>query len=341
MTNSSLPPRVSVVIPCLDEEKTIGALLQALGGQTFPAHEMEVLVVDGRSSDGTRDVVEWIARSVPVPRVRLLDNPDRVIPRALNIGIDAARAPIVVRMDAHSIPDAHYVERSVSALERDKGDVVGGVWEAQTPDARPMARGIAAAVTSPVAAGNALYRFATRPASVDTVPFGTFRRDLARRIGGYDDSLHVNEDYEFNARVRAAGGTVWMDPAIRSRYTPRSSLRALARQYVRYGYWKAEMLTRHPGTMRLRQALPPVFTGSLTLLGAAAGRSRIARRLLAMQALPYAGILMAAGVDGAIRRRDPAVAIGMPMAAVTMHLSFGLGFISRLARGRRPSRTPA
>lgn len=325
---------MSVIIPCLDEEQTIGPLLAALAGQTFPADDMEVLVIDGGSRDGTAEVVRAFAHVTPSPRVDMLQNPGRGIPMALNIGIRAARGPLIVRIDAHAIPDVHYVERSVRALEQGSGSVVGGVWDMHPLHPGPMARSIAAAAGSPIAVGDALYRFARRPAHVDTVPFGAYRRETATSVGGYDETLPVNEDYEFNARVRAIGGRIWMDPAIRSRYVPRRTLRALARQYGRYGFWKAEMLSRHPRTLRARQALPPAFTASLAVLAAVSPRSRTARRLLALQAVPYAGALLAAGIDEARRRGDGPVAAGLPAAAATMHLAYGVGFIARLLGGR-------
>jgi succinoglycan biosynthesis protein ExoA len=328
-----------VIIPCLDEERTIGGLLAALAGQTFPAADMEVLVVDGGSRDGTVEIVRAVADRVPAPRIRLLDNPDRSIPCALNIGIREARAPVVVRMDAHAVPDTRYVERSVRALGQKRGDVVGGVWDMHALDPRPVARAIASAAGSPIAVGDALYRFARHAAKVDTVPFGAYLKDMADALGGYDETLPVNEDYEFNARVRARGGTVWMDPAIRSRYVPRASFRALARQYARYGFWKAEMLTRHPGTIRARQALPPAFVAVLAILAVASTRSPRARGLLALQAVPYLGALAAAGLDEGRRRHDVAVGIGMPAAAATMHAAYGLGFLARAVRGWRHPRT--
>jgi succinoglycan biosynthesis protein ExoA len=302
---------------------------------------MEVLVVDGGSRDGTPDIVRAFAAESSPLEVRVVNNPARIIPAALNVGIRAARASVIVRMDAHSIPDTRYVERSVRALDESRGAVVGGVWDMHPLNPRPIARSIAAAAGSPIAVGDAHYRFARTAAHVDTVPFGAFRRELAEAIGGYDETLPVNEDYEFNARVRATGARIWMDPGIRSRYVPRSSLRALARQYVRYGYWKAEMLTRHPGTLRARQALPPAFTAGLAALAVASVRSRTARRLLALQVLPYAGAITAAGVDHARRRRDVAVGVGMPLATATMHLAYGAGFLFRLGRGRRHPRTSA
>lgn len=172
-----------MIIPCLDEARTIRPLLDALAGQTFPSDDMEVVVVDGGSHDGTPDIVRAFADATPAPRVRLVENPAGIIPAALNIGIRAARAATIVRMDAHAVPDAHYVQRSVEAIEQGCGAVVGGVWEMSPLEPRPMARAIAAAAGSPIAVGDALYRFARTPAHVDTVPFGAFRRATADSVG--------------------------------------------------------------------------------------------------------------------------------------------------------------
>ena len=323
-------PKVSVIIPCYNEQATIGLLLDALYAQTFPRAEMEVVIADGFSTDGTRAAIAAWAKAHPDLPVRVVDNPRRIIPAGLNRAIAAARGEFIVRLDAHSVPAPDYIERSVAALEQGLGANVGGVWEITPGGKGWIARGIAAAASHPLGVGDARYRYASSAGEVDTVPFGAFRRSLIEQIGAYDESLLTNEDYEFNVRVRAAGGKVWLDPAIRSRYFARPTLAALAKQYWRYGFWKAKMLRRYPNTLRWRQALPPLFVLAFIVLGVLGIFWKPALWLWMAQVGIYALALVAAGIQTAVTRRDPALAIGVPLAIATMHFAWGSAFLASL-----------
>ena len=236
--------------------------------------------------------------------VKLVDNPRRNIPAALNTALAAASGEWIIRLDAHSTPAPDYIERCVTALQRGEGDVVGGVWQIEPGGPGWVARSIALAAAHPFGVGDALYRFTTRAAAVDTVPFGAFSRELFERVGKFDESLLTNEDYELNTRVRQAGGRIWLDPAIRSRYFARASLGALARQYFRYGFWKLRMLRRYPATLRWRQALPPVFVLVLAGLTALAPFWEVARILLLLQVSLYLLALLAGALPVALREKD-------------------------------------
>jgi hypothetical protein len=215
----------------------------------------------------------------------------------------------------------------VRALDEKRGQNVGGVWEIRPGNDRWIARAIAAAAGHPIGVGDARYRFTDQAGYVDTVPFGAFKRDLLDRIGMFDETLLANEDYEFNARVRQSGGKIWLDPQIRSAYYARSNLRALAKQYWRYGYWKRQMLRRYPETLRWRQALPPLFVLGLIVLALAAPFLRLARWALLGVAALYGLVLLLAGFQLAFRHKDPAMALGVPLAIATMHFSWGAGFL--------------
>jgi hypothetical protein len=257
----------------------------------------------------------------------VVDNTIRSIPSGLNRAMDAAGGEIIIRLDAHSMPYPDYVARCVQALEQGHGDNVGGVWEVRAGAPTWIAEAISVAAAHPLAVGDAMYRLAPAAGAVDTVPFGAFRRSLIEKIGKYDETLLSNEDYEFNARVRQSGGTVWLDPAIRSVYFSRSTLNGLARQYGRYGFWKWRMLRRYPSTLRWRQALPPLFVSSLvgfSILGIWFGPFRL---LLAAEILTYFAVLLFAGLRAAQKRRTPPLAIGLPLAICDMHLSWGGGFL--------------
>ena len=314
---------ISIIIPCYNEQATIRLLLEAIYQQTYPRTAMEVLVVDGQSTDHTWDEIATFQNEHPDLAIKILDNPARFIPAGVNRGISAARGQILIRLDGHAVPSNEYIERCVRDLDAELGDNVGGVWEIRPVRAGAIAAGIAAAASHPLGVGDARYRYTDRPQSVDTVPFFAFRRELIDKIGKYDESLLTNEDYEFNVRVRQSGGTVWLDPTIRSTYYARPTLAALARQYWRYGYWKGRMLLRYPRTLRWRQALPPAFIASLVGLGILSLAFPWARWLLAGEILAYSLVLLGAGARSALGQRHATRLYSLPLAIATMHLSWG------------------
>ncbi len=344
--NESKPDRVpfvSILTPCYNEQKTIHLLLESIYNQSYPRSAMEVVIAEGGSTDATREVIQAFQSSHPDLALRVVPNPQRITPAALNRALAAARGEILIRLDAHAIPSRAYVARCVAALEQGLGDNVGGVWEIRPASDRWVSRAIAVAAAHPFAAGDALYRRPPRGATVvDTVPFGAFRRELFDRIGLFNEQLPTNEDYEFNARIRQHGGVIWLDPAIRSIYIARPTLRALAQQYWRYGFWKFRMLLRHPQTLRWRQAAPPLFVASLLGLSTGALLAAPARVALAMAFVAYSGTLTGAGIHAAVVRRDPGLAAGLPLAIATIHLSWGSGFLwsaaSYLMERRFPER---
>lgn len=334
---SSIPqtPLISIIVPCYNEERTIGLLLQAIYSQTIPKEQIEVLVADGLSTDHTRDVIRSFQDSHPELRIRILDNPRRIIPAALNLAIENSRGEFILRLDAHSAPYPDYVERCIQALQNGLGANVGGAWEIrpfgnQGNPPTAIARSIAAAASHPLGVGDAFYRYASKAQAVDTVPFGSFHRSLIDRIGGFDETLETNEDYEFNVRVLRSGGVVWLDPAIRSIYYARPDLKALAKQYWRYGFWKSRMLRRYASTLRWRQALPPAFVSCLLILAILSPWSLMARWLLILQIVVYTTILFLAAIPVAVTNRNPYLLFGLPISITIMHLCWGTGLLAGL-----------
>jgi len=324
-------PRVSVIVPCYNEQDTIRLLLEAIYRQSYPREQIEVIVADGYSTDLTRTVIADFQCEHPDLCVILVDNPKRIIPAGLNRALKVAHGEFVVRLDAHSVPYPDYVSSCVEALETGLGDSVGGVWEIRPGGSGWLARSIAAAAAHPLGVGDARYRLGGEAQVVDTVPFGAFRRSLVKQVGLFDESLLTNEDYEFNARVRQAGRKVWFDPAIRSEYFARSDLISLARQYWRYGYWKARMLRRYPDTFRWRQ-LAGIFVLSFFILSLLAIWFSFARGWLLVQSIIYLLALLIAGIQIAARKKDPALVAGGLLAIACMHFAWGLGFIWSMIR---------
>jgi succinoglycan biosynthesis protein ExoA len=318
---------VSIIVPCYNEQSTIRLLLESIGSQTYPHAQMEVILADGMSTDQTRSEIGAFSLSQPDLKIKVVENPDRIIPAGLNCAIRAAQGEWIIRLDGHSMPYPDYVERIIEDLKSGVGDNVGGVWEIRPGINSWMARCIAAAAAHPFGVGDALYRYSTQAKAVDTVPFGAFNRNLFNRVGFFDETLQTNEDYEFNARIRRQGGKVWLDPQVRSVYFSRSSVLSLARQYWRYGFWKLKMLLRFPDTLRWRQALPPMFVLGLLFLLLVSPWWVPASSILGLVLVLYAVVLLAGALPVALRQKDALLWIGIPLAIVVMHFSWGTGFL--------------
>ncbi|MCI0439080.1 MAG: glycosyltransferase family 2 protein, partial [Chloroflexi bacterium] len=253
-------PLVTVVMPVRNEEQHIAECLGSVIANDYPRDRLEVLVVDGMSTDGTKGIVKGYSQKYPY--VRLVENPKRIIPAALNIGIKEARGEIVMRADVHATYAADYIRRCVEMLQATDAANVGGVL---SPEGETyMSRAIGLAVTTPFGIGNAYYRYAKREMWVDTVFPGAWRKSTLEAVGGFNEDWAANEDYELNYRIRKhTGKGILLSPSIRCYYHVRSTLKGLARQYFRYGFWKVRTLRAHPESLRWRQLAPPAFVVAL------------------------------------------------------------------------------
>jgi succinoglycan biosynthesis protein ExoA len=309
-------------------------VLGNLAGQ-YEHGRYEIVVVDGRSEDGTRGAVARFAAENPGLEVRLVENPARHIPAALNLGIGAARGEVIVRMDAHSLASPAYVRRSVEMLEGGRADVVGMPWRIRPGAETLAARAVALAVAHPFGIGDAKYRLADSASGereVDTVPFGSFRKELWRELGGFNEGLLANEDYDFNYRARKLGRRVVLDTSAHCEYFARPTLGALAAQYFRYGTWKARMLRLHPRSVRPRQLAAPLFVLALAVSAALAPWLAPARWLFALVSAPYALLALACAAQLALRGRDARLFLLLPAVFLTIHLAWGAGFLRGLTR---------
>jgi glycosyltransferase involved in cell wall biosynthesis len=332
------PASVSVVIPCRNERAHVGALIDALRQQQAPPDE--IIVVDGGSTDGTREVLEARAQAPHRVGVRVLTRKDASIPEAVNAAVRDARGDVIVRLDAHSEPSAIYISRALDRLAEDRAGVVGGVWHVAPGASTATAAAIARAAAHPLGAGDAAYRIGrsrTEPVDVDTVPFGCFRRAVWESLGGLDESLLTNEDYEFNYRVRQAGLRVILDPAIHCTYFARPTLTALAAQYFRYGWWKVQMLRKHPDSLRWRQAVPAGFVASIVALAAVGAVWPVAWALLAAQLAVYAAVVAGTAVRVCAKEGGWGRLVPMTGAFSTIHLAWGSGaLVNTLTFGSWP-----
>lgn len=325
------PPLVTVVIPALDEEHHIGACLDSVLAQTYP--HLEVLVVDGGSRDRTREVVaSYAARD---RRVRLLDNPERTVPHALNRAVAVCRGRYLVRVDAHATVPADYVARAVAHLSTGRWGGVGGRKDGV--GRTPAGRAIAAAMASPFGVGGSRYHYGTSPTTVDHVPFGAYPVDVIRELGGWDPELAVNQDFEFDYRLRRAGYRLLFDPALRIDWECRQSVPALFRQYRRYGRGKTLVVRRHPRSLKPRHLLPPALVVWLTAAVVVAPWQPL---VAAAAVAPYLAGVAAASILTAPKVAGWRARAWLPAAFAAMHVGWGLGVwqgIWRQVTGRDPN----
>lgn len=319
---------VSVVIPMRNEERAIGACLEGILAQDYPADLIEVLVVDGGSHDRSRAIVETCRQACP--RLRLLDNPSGAIPAGLNIGIRAARGDIIARVDSRTVLAPDYISAGVRLLAETGASNVGG--PVRSVGQGYMARVFALALESPFGMGGAAARYReSAPREVDTVYMGMYPRHVLEAVGLYDEEMLRDQDDELNYRVRAGGGRVLFTPAMRSRYANSGSIKRYAKQYLLYGYFKARVFQKHPAQMSWRHLVPPALVTGLAggaLLGLV---SPGAARATAAAAAFYAASVVAAALVSA-RPAGWRFAPGLAVAFPVFHLAWGAGILAGLVR---------
>ena len=313
-------PMVSVLIAARNEERIIPRCLAALSDQTYPSSRIEVIVADGCSVDGTVSAISQFAATATFP-VQLLSNRKRSSAAGFNLGLAAARGDIIVILGARARPSPDFLERSVAALGRSHADAVGGiVWGCATG---LQAETVALALSTPFGVGDARYRYSQKAGDVDTVNYGAYRREVFECVGGFDESMDNVEDDEFNYRLRARGGRLFLSPEIRCDYLVRGSLLALAKQQVRYGYPKGRVLRRHPAQMRPRQFVPATFVLSLLLSAIGAPRSATARLLFGLLLGSYLSASLVASAATSARRGWRFLPL-LPVAFAGMHFGYGI-----------------
>jgi succinoglycan biosynthesis protein ExoA len=310
---------VSVLVPVLDEERHIREAADTMRAQRFDG-EVEFLFIDGGSSDRTRAILEQLAREDP--RVRVLDNPRRITPVALNVGLDAARGEVVARMDAHTHYPPDYLARGVERLRRGGADHVSGP---QLPRGDgTWSRRVALALSTRLGTGGADFRHVSDgEIEVDSGFTGLWLRSTLERYGGWDEGWLNDQDTELAARIRADGGRIVCLPDMAAGYIPRDSLWRLARQYWRYGFYRAKTSGRHPESMRRSHVLAPGLVVALALALVLPGRlAWPARAAVAAWAAAVAGVSVKE-----LRSAPPGDVASLPLVFAAMHVAWGLGFL--------------
>lgn len=325
---------LSVIVPCRNERQHIDAFCDSATRQVLPeGWQMEVLIADGESDDGTRQHLQ--ERCAKDPRLVLVDNPGRIVSTGLNACIARARGEVIARLDVHSEFAPDYLAQCIAALARTGADNVGGAWVARGTG--PTGAAVAAAFQCRWVVGGARSRDTEFEGEVDTVYLGCWPRGVFEHYGGFDEALVRNQDDEHNLRLRLAGARIWQSRAIRSTYQPRNSLKHLFSQQRQYGYWRPFVMRKHGQPGAPRQLVPAAF------VAAVAGGVV----LLPFTALPLAALAAAYGAYLALACTAAAKAAGdwallprLPAAIAAFHVGYGLGTwrgLWDIARSRAPS----
>ena len=323
-------PPVSVIMPVLNEERHLREAVRRVLDQDYPG-PIEVVISVGPSKDRTQEIADALAAEDP--RVIVVSNPTGRTPNGLNIAIAASHHPIVARVDGHAMLPPDYLRTAVETLEQTGADNVGGIMAAE--GVTPFEQAVACAMTSKIGVGNARFHTGGRPGPADTVYLGVFRREALDRVGGYDEHFLRAQDWEMNYRIRATGGLVYFQPRMRVSYRPRPNVRALAKQYFHYGRWRRVVASTHQGTLNFRYLAPPALVTALALG-------------LLISPFFWPGLLIPGGYLAAIlagsvvtgRRLPPAALAWLPVAYATMHLSWGVGFLTSPPKLRKPRPEP-
>ncbi len=322
---------ISIVVPCRNEVRTIKPFLESLFKQDLEGLDYEVIVADGMSDDGTHEILEKAQEEDP--RIRLIDNPSRIVSTGLNAAIYAAHGDIVIRMDVHTEYKEDYIRRCVEVLDMTGADNVGGACIAKGKGY--VGTAIAAAFQCAFAVGGARWHRPSHKGLVDTVHLGCWRREVLQRIGFFDESLARNQDDELNLRIVRAGGTIWQAPEIVSWYHPRSSFASLFRQYFQYGFWKVAVIRKHrlpaswrhlvPGTFVLANC---VFLAALILRGSSVltWPSWSANVGAGMDAIYLCASLFFALITA--REKGWVLFPLLPLVFAIYHLAYGVGFLA-------------
>ena len=315
---------LSVICPIYNEEKYIAKCIDSILAQDYPKDDMEIIFVDGMSTDKTREIVaEYMGK---YDFIRIIDNPERIVPPAMNIGIRASKGEIIVRLDAHAVFPQNYFSELVKNLIELNADNVGGVCRTLPINDSVIARSIAAVLSSPFGMGNSHFRIGVNSIKeVDTVPFGCFRRDIFDKVGYFDEELTRNQDDEFNGRIIKNGGKIYILPNVEIDYYARDTVAKVYKMFYQYGLFKP-LVNKKLGTpATVRQFFPLLFTLGILLGLPACLVSPVFFWLFISVALLYLLISTCFSVKHSRKFAD---VLMIDWVFFVVHFSYGWGYIN-------------
>ena len=327
MNPGSEHPSVTVIVPCFNEEKYIRSYLENVLNQDYPSSHLEIFIIDGLSTDGTREIIEEYHSRYPY--IRLLLNEKRFVPFALNLGIKNSNGEVIIRMDVHSSYPANYIGILVKYLFELKADNVGGIWITQPADNSPKAISIATALSSAFGVGNSHYRLGVKEIrNVDTVPYGCFQKSLFDQIGFFDEELLRNQDDEFNARIIENGGSIYLIPEVAIRYFARPDITSLMKMFYQYAFFKPLVNRKLKKPATLRQFVPPVFILFILFGWMVVFIMPVLINAYFGGAALYLIINVGFSVKSAMGHKKWYLLLYLPWIFFLQHLSYGIGYLA-------------
>lgn len=315
---------VSIIIPVYNEEKFIEETIMSIENQTYDKSKIEVIVVDGMSTDKTLEIVAKLKENLSID-IKIEINRKRIAPCAMNIGIKSATGNVIVRIDGHSYMDKNFISEAIKYIESRNIDCVGGPIE--TINDSFIGEAISIAMSCPFGVGNAKFRYSDEETFVDTLAFGAYKKDVFDRVGLFDEELVRNQDDEFNLRVIRSGGKILLTPRIKSYYYSRSSLKKLWKQYFQYGYWKVRVIQKHKIPSSIRQLVPVTFVSTLGILSICSIFSNISKvSLIGILSVYFLCSLMFSILS--CKSRSKKFILILPLIFLILHLSYGIGFLN-------------
>jgi glycosyltransferase involved in cell wall biosynthesis len=316
-------PSVSVIMPVRNEADFIERAILSIIKNDYPKSELEILVVDGMSDDGTREIIKKLAESDS--RIQLIDNAKKTVPHAMNIALKNMKGQYFVRIDGHVEIEDDFIKNSVATLlAKEEAWLAGGYI--QTVSDCYIGKAISFAMQSAVGVGNAMFRRGGYEGWVDTLAFGMHHRWILDKIGYFDEQLVRNQDDDFNMRVIKAGGKIWLSKNIKSTYYSRSSLKKHWRQYFQYGFWRIRTIQKHRQPATLRQITPVLFVSSMIIFGLASFAFPNVFWLFAAESTFYSAGLLFGAID-IYRKHSIKYAVIAPLIFCILHFGYGTGGI--------------
>jgi glycosyltransferase involved in cell wall biosynthesis len=328
MTNQL--PFVSIIIPCKNEEKFIAKCLDSILIQDFAKENLEVLVIDGASEDKTKEIVRSYARKYPF--IKLLENAQKYTPFGLNIGVKAAQGDIIMRMDAHAGYENDYIAKCVKYSQESGADNVGGRIRTVPADQTSEAKAVAICLSHPFGVASSFRLGSANPREVDTVFGGCYKKEVFKKIGYFNEKLLRSQDYEFNLRLRAAGGKIIMFPDILATYYPQATLWGFLKHNFEDGFWVTYPLKFKIKYFGFRHLLPLIFVLTIILLGLLSLIFPIFRLLFELLIIFYLFLTILFSWQIALKNKNFGLTTDMLIAFLSRHFGYGLGSLWGLVK---------
>lgn len=325
-------PDISIIIPCYNEHDYIERCLDSCLKNDYPIEKVEILVVDGMSTDGTREIIMRYAKDHSY--IKLIDNLDKITPVALNLGINAAKGEIIIRLDAHTVYEESYFSKCIQYIYEYEADNVGGIINTLPRKDSKIGKSIALSFSHPFGSGNAYYKtgYSDEPKWVDTVPFGCYRREVFEKIGLFDVRLSRSQDMEFNKRLIRSGGRILLVPSIVSKYYVRSDIKSYYLHNYLDGFWSIYPFRFVKEPVSIRHLVPLLFVSSVLMSSALSVFSKLPRRVLLIILCLYSSISLIVSFNIAKKENDCTLLPLCFLSFLIRHIGYGIGSLVAIPR---------